>query len=60
MQKKKIAEVAKLINAINETLKEMQLNDEDLSLLIDRDIMSERLKQDHIKDVIRELEYLAG
>ena len=38
----------------------MELDSNKLNFSIDKDILSERLKSDHMKDVIRELEYLSS
>ena len=53
-------QVSRLITHINHTLKEMELDSNKLNFSIDKDILSERLKSDHMKDVIRELEYLSS
>lgn len=52
--------MSKLISVINGTLKDMDLDSSKLNFLIDRGIISERLKQDHMFDVIKELEHLSN
>ena len=54
-----MANVSRLINVINRTLQDMDLDSRKVNFLIDRGVISERLKQDHMFDVIKELEYLS-
>ena len=55
-----MAKVAALISKVNQTIKEMGAASRKASVRIDKRLLAERLKQDHMFDVMKELETLSG
>lgn len=59
-QRQKMAKVSTLINNVNNTIKAMDSDSRRRNFQIDKSMFAERLKQDHMFDVTKELETLSG
>jgi hypothetical protein len=59
-QKNRVAKVALLINNVNKTVNKADSNFKKRNFHVDKAILVERLKQDHMFDIIKELEKLQG
>lgn len=59
-QRKRMSGVSNLIKNVNTTIKAMDCDARKRNFKIDKSMIAERLKQDHMSLVVKELENLSG